>query len=40
VGIVDGTVLLLGIIRRAPHLSATRGHPCALLLPRGARSTP
>jgi hypothetical protein len=28
-------VLLLGIFRRAPRPSATRGHPCALLLPRG-----
>jgi hypothetical protein len=28
-------VLLLGIFRRALHPSATRGHPCALLLPRG-----
>jgi hypothetical protein len=29
-------VLLLGIFRRVPCPSATRGHPCALLLPRGA----
>jgi hypothetical protein len=27
-------VLLLGIFRRVPHPAATRGHPCALLLPR------
>jgi hypothetical protein len=28
-------VLLLGIFRRAPHPSATRGRPFAPLLPRG-----
>jgi hypothetical protein len=37
----DGTcrcarlVFLLGIFRRTPRPSVTRGHPCALLLPRG-----
>jgi hypothetical protein len=30
-----GLVLLLGIFRRAPHPSDTRGHPYALSLPRG-----
>jgi hypothetical protein len=29
-------VFLLGIFRRAPHPSDTRGRPCALFLPRGA----
>jgi hypothetical protein len=28
-------LLLLGIFRRVPRPSDTRGHPCALLLPRG-----
>jgi hypothetical protein len=31
----DQVVLLLGIFRRALHPAATRGHHCALLLPRG-----
>jgi hypothetical protein len=29
-------VLLLGIFKRAPRPSATGGHPCAILLQRGA----
>jgi hypothetical protein len=28
-------VLQLGIFRRVLHPATTRGHPCALLLPRG-----